>query len=87
LLVCADIQASAEKVNDLFFDFCDPEGTYPNKEKQQTFPNNDFSDEDFKLAAVDVLYSIQHYSKTGEQIFCARETTQHMIRVAQNQIQ
>jgi hypothetical protein len=57
------------------------------EEKQQTFPNNDFSDEDFKLAAVDVLYSIQHYAKTGEQIFCARETTQHMIRVAQNQIQ
>jgi hypothetical protein len=57
------------------------------EEKKNTFPNNDFSDEDFKLAAVDVLYSIQHYAKTGEQIFCAREQTQYMIRMAQNQIQ
>jgi hypothetical protein len=57
------------------------------EEKEETFPNNNFSEEDFKLAAVDVLYSIQHYAKTGEQIFCAREITQYMIRVAQNKIQ
>ena len=56
-------------------------------DKQSFFGHTDFSEEDLKLAAVDVLYSLQHYARTGEQIFCARERTQHMIRVAQNQIQ
>ena len=57
------------------------------KDKHSLFGHTDFGDEDLKLAAVDVLYSLQHYAKTGEQIFRARERTQHMIRVAQNQIQ
>lgn len=56
-------------------------------DKQSLFGHTDFDEEDLKLAAVDVLYSLQHYARTGEQIFCARERTQHMIRVAQNQIQ
>ena len=58
-----------------------------NEQKKENYENINFSDEDFKLAAADIIYSLQHFAKTGEQKFFARDKTQYMMQIAMKQIQ
>lgn len=57
------------------------------EEKKQNFEHANFTDEDYKMAAVDVIYSLQHFAKTGEQRLFLRDKTQYMFGVAAGLIQ